>query len=126
MTRIQKGTARLRADFNNVRDGETLVATFIFDGVSFVLPDVGEQVQVYDPEGNLCLGEVVERVDDDSFRVRLDYATWRDAPEEPEVALASVTELMEALRRSVAEAREHGVKTGPEREEVDDFTVSAA
>jgi hypothetical protein len=123
MMQIEKGTARLRADFNSVRDGETLVATFAFNG-GYVLPDVGELVEVFDPEGNVCLGDVVERLDDDSFRVRLDYATWQDAPDEP--VIAPVTDLMDALRRSLVEAHARGVETGPEREEVDDFTISAA
>lgn len=125
MTELDKGTARLRADFNSVRDGQTLVATVALDG-TYVLPDVGDRVRVYDPERNSCLGDVLERVDDDSVRVRLDYGTWEDAPEEVE---APVVDLMEALRRSVAEAqqaRARGVETGPEREEVDDFTVTAA
>lgn len=125
MTKIDKGTARLRADFNGVRDGATIVATFAFDG-TYVLPEAGERVEVYDPEGNCCLGEVVERVDDDSFRVRLDYPTWRDAPDEQD---DRIVDLIDALRKSVAEAqlaRARGIKTGPEREEVDDFTVTAA
>lgn len=127
MTEIEKGAARLKADFNNVRDGATIVARFDFaHGVA--LPDDGDVVEVHDPEGNRCFGEVVARVDDERFRVRLNYATWQDAVDEQESA--PVTDLMDALRRSVlearAEARSRGVDTTPERDEVDDFTIQVA
>jgi hypothetical protein len=124
MTEIERGEVRLKADFNTVRDGETVVARFDFDGSAASLPHEGERVEIYDPEGNRCSGEVIARVDDDRFRVRLDYATWEDGG-----VLAPTVDLMEALRQSVArtvEARTRGQETGPEREEVDDFTVSAA
>lgn len=125
MTPIDKGTARLRADFNSVRDGETLIATVALDG-THVLPEVGDRVRVYDPEGNSCMGDVVARIDDESVRVRLDYATWEDARDESE---EQVVDLMAALRESVMDAqqraREKGVETRQEYE-VDDFTITAA
>src|SRR5581483_5931828 len=101
MTNIEKGIARLRADFNSVRDGQTVVAAVALDG-TYVLPDVGDRVWVYDPEGNRCLGEVIQLVDADSVRVNLDYGTWEDAPDAAE---QPVIDLMEALRESVMEAQ---------------------
>ena len=125
MTQIDKGTARLRADFNSVRDGETVVATFALDGT--YVPDVNESVKVFDPEGNSCMGAVIEVLDDDSVRVRLDYGTWEDAPDESE---KSVLDLMDALRESVMDAQrrraqERGVETEQDQE-AHDFTIDSA
>lgn len=124
MTEIEKGDIFLKADFNSVRDGATIVARFDFGEHAAVLPNIGDEVVVRDPEGNQCRGEAIERVGDDRFRVRLDYSTWEDG-----MVVEPVLDLMEALRRSVAEvvdARDrHVAGTGRERA-ADAFTVSAA
>lgn len=117
MTTITTETARLETDFNGVRDGETLVARFDFSG-SARLPVPGEQVELYDGEGNRCLGVVVEQVEDDHFRIKPTWDTWTDA-EDNQTPAAHTVDLMEALRASVRRAGDK--KTAP----VEKFTEVA-
>lgn len=69
---------RLWTDFNEF-DGETVWtslrrAAFVPEGE----PWVGQQVEMWDHEGNVCWGTVVE-VDEPIVRVQLDLSTWEDA-----------------------------------------------
>lgn len=69
---------RLWADFNEV-DGEMIWtslrrASFVPDGE----PEVGQLVELWDHEGNVCWG-VVTNVDDPIVYIRLDLSTWVDA-----------------------------------------------
>lgn len=69
---------RLWADFNDV-DGEMIWtslrrASFIPDGE----PELGQWIELYDHEGNVCMG-VVTQVDDPIVYLRLDLSTWEDA-----------------------------------------------
>jgi hypothetical protein len=124
MTSLDKGAARLIVDFNSVRDGKTLVGRFDFSGAPS-LPEDGEHVQVYDAEGNSCDGEIIERIGDDHFRVRLNWDTWVDGDEETgaAVVLSSPIDLLDALSaRVLAQAR--GEKTGTEEGDVDEFRVT--
>jgi len=69
---------RLWADFNEVDDEMIWTslrrAPFIPDGE----PEIGQRVELYDHEGNVCWGVVVD-VDDPIVRLHLDLSTWIDA-----------------------------------------------
>lgn len=69
---------RLWADFNEF-DGETIWtslrrATFVPEGE----PAVGQQVELWDHEGNACFG-IVTKVSDPIVWLWLDLNTWVDA-----------------------------------------------
>lgn len=104
---IDKGMARLVADFNSSSDRKTLVGQIDYSGRA-VLPAEGETVVIGDPEGNFCLGMVLERLDDEHFRVMVDWESWEDGEEMTRVpeTLSAPVDLMEALRRSVAKIQE--------------------
>jgi hypothetical protein len=70
----------LRGDFNAVRNGDLLTASlrFAVPPYSIDLPAEGELIRVEDGEGNSCLATVVE-VAPPLIRVKLDWATWKDA-----------------------------------------------
>lgn len=69
---------RLWADFNEVEDEMIWTslrrAQFVPDGE----PEIGQRVELYDHEGNVCWGIVVS-VDDPIVRLHLDLRTWVDA-----------------------------------------------
>lgn len=69
---------KLWVDFNDV-DGEMVWtslrrAQFVPEGE----PHIGQWVELYDHEGNVCQGVVVS-VDDPIVRLHLDLSTWVDA-----------------------------------------------
>lgn len=69
---------RLWADFN-AADGEMIWtslrrAGFVPEGE----PAIGQRIELWDHEGNVCMG-VVTRVDDPIVYLRLDLSTWEDA-----------------------------------------------
>lgn len=114
MTTIDKGPARLEADFNSVRDGETLVARFDFSGGAS-LPSPYERIELYDGEGNRCYGVVVEAVGDEHFRVRPLWDTWIDAEDANETPADGI-DMVAALRASLPHAGE------TKASEVEEFT----
>lgn len=69
---------KLWIDFNEV-SGETAWtslrrARFVPEGE----PEIGQWIELYDHEGNVCWG-VVTDVDDPIVRLHLDLNTWKDA-----------------------------------------------
>jgi hypothetical protein len=119
MTTITTEMARLATDFNGVRDGHSLIARFDFSGTP-QLPAPGEQVLLYDGEGNRCFGVVVEAVDDEFFRVAPVWDSWMDADDHQTPGRAvEPTDLVEALRESVRRLAK--TDTAP----VEDFTQVA-
>ena len=69
---------KLWADFNDV-DGDMIWtslrrAEFVPEGE----PEAGQQIELWDHEGNTCMG-IVAQVDDPIVYLRLDLNTWEDA-----------------------------------------------
>ena len=69
---------RLWADFNDF-DGEVIWtslrrASFVPEGE----PQIGQRIELWDHEGNVCTG-VVTKVDDPIVYLWLDLNTWADA-----------------------------------------------
>lgn len=69
---------KLWADFNEV-DGEMIWTSlrrvdFLPEGE----PEIGQRVDLWDHEGNVCTG-IVTNVDDPIVWLRLDFSTWIDA-----------------------------------------------
>ena len=69
---------RLWADFNEV-DGDMIWtslrrADFVPEGE----PEIGQRIELWDHEGNVCWG-VVTKVDEPIVWLRLDLSTWVDA-----------------------------------------------
>lgn len=63
-------------DFNAVRDDGTLGVSR--RGLTGLEPEVGQRVELRDPEGNYCSGVVIE-VRENSLRIALIWQTWAAA-----------------------------------------------
>lgn len=80
----------IKTDFNDLVDG---YATALVGGR---IPDPGDVVELFDPDGNTCLARV-EKVSNGVVYMQPYWETWRDG--------GYVPDLMTALRESVREAR---------------------
>jgi hypothetical protein len=104
---------RLRVDFNDADDSD-IIRTLRRNATPNSI-GVGDQVRLYDDEGNAALG-CVETADAKTVSVKVIWSTWIDGnPPEPTLS----DDLMEALRRQLPIARPATSETAavtPERE----------
>lgn len=82
---------RIKTDFNDLVDD---YATALVAGR---IPEPGQIVELFDPDGNTCLA-TVDRIDNSVLYLRPFWESWKDG--------GYVADLMSALRESLAAAQE--------------------
>ncbi len=95
---------RIQTDFNDLVDGR---ATAIVAGR---VPEVGQVVELFDPDGNTCLA-AMEKLDNSVLYMRPFWETWKDG--------GYVPDLMTALKQSV------GVAAGERRDDLQESKTTA-
>lgn len=91
-------TIELWTDFHSPKKNGAHVSTIGVGGGTLIRPEVGDEVRLFDGEGNTCFATVEAVFDVNGYvlvHTRADPTTWQTEPD-----------LMDALRGSVEEAKQ--------------------